>query len=44
MTERSISDSSAWEGWRKSSYSKTEGGSCVEVPDAFPSGILVRDS
>ncbi|MFE3082220.1 DUF397 domain-containing protein [Streptomyces albidoflavus] len=44
MTERSISDRSAWEGWRKSSYSNTEGGSWVEVLAAFPSGVLVRDS
>ncbi|MFF4842172.1 DUF397 domain-containing protein [Streptomyces collinus] len=44
MTERSISDNFAREGWRKSSYSNTEGGSWVEVLDAFPSGVPVRGS
>jgi Domain of unknown function (DUF397) len=44
MTEGSIPDSSEWEVWRKSSYSNTEGGSCVEALDAFPSGVPVRDS
>lgn len=31
-------------GWRKSSYSGNEGGSCVEVLDGQPSGVPVRDS
>ncbi|MEU9745164.1 DUF397 domain-containing protein [Streptomyces niveus] len=35
---------SSWKGWPKSSYSNTEGSSCVEVLDAFPSGVPVRDS
>ncbi|MFE3885749.1 DUF397 domain-containing protein [Streptomyces lydicus] len=31
--------------WRKSSYSNTNGGSCVEVADDFPGGLVpVRDS
>ncbi|MFE3096669.1 DUF397 domain-containing protein [Streptomyces sp. NPDC059248] len=30
--------------WRKSSYSNTEGGSCVEVSDQFPGVVPVRDS
>ncbi|MCX3058515.1 DUF397 domain-containing protein [Streptomyces beihaiensis] len=44
MTEHTILDSSALNGWRKSSYSGNEGGSCVEVVDAHPSGVPVRDS
>ncbi|MFF9015072.1 DUF397 domain-containing protein [Streptomyces sp. NPDC014870] len=31
-------------GWRKSSYSGNESGSCVEVLDGHTSGIPVRDS
>ncbi len=31
-------------GWRKSSYSGNEGGSCLEVLDGHPSGVPVRDS
>lgn len=30
--------------WRKSSYSNSDGGQCVEVSDAFPDVIPVRDS
>ncbi|GHJ34553.1 DUF397 domain-containing protein [Streptomyces sp. TS71-3] len=30
--------------WRKSSYSNQEGGDCVEVADAFPGTVPVRDS
>ncbi|WUW58778.1 DUF397 domain-containing protein [Streptomyces sp. NBC_01456] len=30
--------------WRKSSYSNTNGGSCVEVADGFPGLVPVRDS
>ncbi|MFG2528835.1 DUF397 domain-containing protein [Streptomyces sp. NPDC048516] len=30
--------------WRKSSYSNTNGGSCVEVADEFPGLVPVRDS
>ncbi|MEU5716740.1 DUF397 domain-containing protein [Streptomyces sp. NPDC020403] len=30
--------------WRKSSYSNGEGGSCLEVADAFPGLVPVRDS
>ena len=30
--------------WRKSSYSNQEGGDCVEVADAFPGVVPVRDS
>ncbi|MBD0844613.1 DUF397 domain-containing protein [Streptomyces sp. TRM68416] len=44
MAEPTISDSSALSGWRKSSYSGNESGSCVEVLDGYPSGVPVRDS
>ncbi|MFF4013758.1 DUF397 domain-containing protein [Streptomyces sp. NPDC001843] len=30
--------------WRKSSYSNTNGGECVEITDDFPSIVPVRDS
>ncbi|MEU9489403.1 DUF397 domain-containing protein [Streptomyces decoyicus] len=30
--------------WRKSSYSNTNGGSCVEVADDVPGLVPVRDS
>ncbi|GGQ30818.1 hypothetical protein GCM10010215_63630 [Streptomyces virginiae] len=44
MTEHTIPDASALSGWRKSSYSGAEGGSCIEVLDSHPSGVPVRDS
>uniref|UniRef100_A0AAU3GXK4 DUF397 domain-containing protein n=1 Tax=Streptomyces sp. NBC_01401 TaxID=2903854 RepID=A0AAU3GXK4_9ACTN len=44
MTDRIILDSAELTGWRKSSYSNSEGGSCVEVLDGHPSGVPVRDS
>lgn len=44
MAEHVISDAAAFCGWRKSSYSNSEGGSCVEVLDDYPSGVPVRDS
>ncbi len=30
--------------WRKSSYSNTDGGSCLEVADSLPGVMPVRDS
>ncbi|WP_330477511.1 DUF397 domain-containing protein [Streptomyces platensis] len=30
--------------WRKSSYSNSNGGECVEVADDFPGLVPVRDS
>ncbi|MER5845732.1 DUF397 domain-containing protein [Streptomyces sp. NPDC002012] len=30
--------------WRKSSYSGTNGGECVEVVDGLPCAVPVRDS
>ncbi|MCX4847889.1 DUF397 domain-containing protein [Streptomyces sp. NBC_00893] len=44
MAEQTIPIASSLNGWRKSSYSGNEGGSCVEVLDDYPSGIPVRDS
>ncbi|MFE7105709.1 DUF397 domain-containing protein [Streptomyces sp. NPDC057575] len=44
MAEQTIPTASSLSGWRKSSYSGNEGGSCVEVLDDYPTGIPVRDS
>ncbi|MFG2137226.1 DUF397 domain-containing protein [Streptomyces sp. NPDC048650] len=44
MTENTIPDAARLNGWRKSSYSGAESGSCVEVLDGYPSGVPVRDS
>lgn len=44
MTEPIIPNAAALSGWRKSSYSGSEGGSCLEVLDHHPTGVPVRDS
>lgn len=44
MTERTVKDVGKLSGWRKSSYSNSDGGSCVEVPHDHPTDIPVRDS
>ena len=44
MPERSVHDAAAHPGWRKSSHSNSEGGSCVEVLDDHRSDVPVRDS
>ncbi|MEV5796609.1 DUF397 domain-containing protein [Streptomyces collinus] len=44
MTDRTILNAAELQGWRKSSYSNSEGGSCVEVLDGYPAGVPVRDS
>jgi hypothetical protein len=44
VTEQTIPMSSALKGWRRSSYSGPEAGSCVEVLDDHPAGVPVRDS
>lgn len=44
MAENPTPDSSTLHGWRKSSHSGPESGSCVEVLDGHPSGVPVRDS
>lgn len=30
--------------WRKSSYSNSDGGECIEIADGYPGVIPVRDS
>ncbi|MFC9271799.1 DUF397 domain-containing protein [Streptomyces zhihengii] len=44
MTEYSIRRVPTLGGWRTSSYSNSDGGSCVEVHDGYPTGVPVRDS
>lgn len=44
MTDRVIPSPAELEGWRKSSYSNDQGGSCLEVLDGHPLGVPVRDS
>ncbi|MEU6521856.1 DUF397 domain-containing protein [Streptomyces sp. NPDC046924] len=44
MTDRTIPNTAGLQGWRKSSHSNDQGGSCLEVLDGYPSGIPVRDS
>ncbi|MEU7468395.1 DUF397 domain-containing protein [Streptomyces sp. NPDC044984] len=44
MTDRTIADATMLSGWRKSSYSGNEAGSCLEVADDHSSGVAVRDS
>ncbi|MFC7791927.1 DUF397 domain-containing protein [Streptomyces cinereoruber] len=44
MSKPTIPDASTLNGWRKSSYSGNESGSCVEVLDDHPAGVPVRDS
>lgn len=43
-TEYAIPHASGLTGWRTSSYSGSDEGSCVEVVDNFPTAIPVRDS
>ncbi|MDI9884602.1 DUF397 domain-containing protein [Streptomyces sp. HNM0645] len=44
MTEHSTPVASAPTGWRRSTFSGPEADSCVEVLDAHPSHVPVRDS
>ncbi|WP_075733062.1 DUF397 domain-containing protein [Streptomyces acidiscabies] len=44
MAEHRIADASTLSGWRKSSYSGSQGGECVEVLDGYAAGVPVRDS
>ncbi|MHC5903387.1 DUF397 domain-containing protein [Streptomyces sp. S6] len=44
MAEHRIKDASTLSGWRKSSYSGSQGGECVEVLDGYAPGVPVRDS
>ncbi|MGW0879422.1 DUF397 domain-containing protein [Streptomyces sp. NPDC002671] len=44
MTDRTIPNGAVLSGWRKSSHSDDNAGSCLEVLDNHPSGVPVRDS
>ncbi|NLU68917.1 DUF397 domain-containing protein [Streptomyces sp. HNM0574] len=44
MPTKTIPNASTLSGWRKSSYSGGSNGDCVEVSDAHPAGVPVRDS
>lgn len=44
MIKNVIPHASALTGWRKSSYSNSESGSCVEIVDGYKAGVPVRDS
>ncbi|MEW2073658.1 DUF397 domain-containing protein [Streptomyces sp. NPDC012403] len=44
MTDQGIPDASTRTDWRASSYSNSEGGSCLEVLDGHRRGVPVRDS
>jgi hypothetical protein len=44
MTDRAIPNAAVLGGWRKSSYSDANAGSCLEVLDGHPAGVPVRDS
>ncbi|NEA16826.1 DUF397 domain-containing protein [Streptomyces halstedii] len=44
MTDRTVLHGPSLNGWRKSSYSNSESGSCVEVIDHHPTAVPVRDS
>ena len=44
MTARVVPSAGAPEGWRRSSYSNSEGGNCLEVLDGHRRGVPVRDS
>jgi len=44
MTDRVIPNAAELAGWRKSSYSNDQGGSCLEVLDNYRLAVPVRDS
>ncbi|WP_369207545.1 DUF397 domain-containing protein [Streptomyces sp. PU-14G] len=44
MSKRTLSNASTLHGWRKSSYSNDQGGSCLEIVDTDSATIPVRDS
>ncbi|MGD3106459.1 DUF397 domain-containing protein [Streptomyces sp. YGL11-2] len=44
MTRHTIQNAASIGGWRKSSYSGSENGSCLEVLDGDPHAVPVRDS
>ncbi|MFD4608239.1 DUF397 domain-containing protein [Streptomyces sp. NPDC058440] len=44
MNGKNIPNASVLAGWRKSSHSGGDNGSCVEIVDGFEAGVPVRDS
>lgn len=44
MTDLVMPDAAIAAGWRKSSYSNSEGGSCLEILDGHRWGVPIRDS
>jgi Domain of unknown function (DUF397) len=44
MANRTIANATTLGGWRKSSHSNDQGGSCLEILDGHPEGVPVRDS
>jgi hypothetical protein len=44
MAKKHINDASTLSGWRKSSYSGSQQGTCIEVLDGYTGGVPVRDS
>ncbi|MFB6554140.1 DUF397 domain-containing protein [Streptomyces sp. NPDC056405] len=44
MAERPVPNATHLVGWRRSTHSGNEAGSCLEVVDDYPLGIPVRDS
>ncbi|MFJ8968375.1 DUF397 domain-containing protein [Streptomyces anulatus] len=44
MASESVPSTSLLHGWRKSSYSNGDSGSCLEVQDHHPTAVPVRDS
>ncbi|MEU8560119.1 DUF397 domain-containing protein [Streptomyces cyaneofuscatus] len=44
MARKTTHATSPRSGWRKSSYSNGDGGSCLEVQDGHPDAVPVRDS
>ncbi|MEU2997772.1 MULTISPECIES: DUF397 domain-containing protein [unclassified Streptomyces] len=44
MDSGSVTTTPLLHGWRKSSYSNGDSGSCLEVQDHHPTAVPVRDS
>ncbi|MEU4653683.1 DUF397 domain-containing protein [Streptomyces sp. NPDC023723] len=44
MADHRIPNASSLRGWRRSSYSNGEGGSCLEIADGWDGVVPVRDS
>ena len=44
INEHIVPEASVLSGWRKSSYSGGDAGSCVEISRTYPGAVPVRDS